>query len=97
VPHLLLQTLVENSIKHGGDPQSHAVTVSVTADREGSATRVRVRDHGRGMPNGRFRKGTGLANTAERLEMLYGAGHRLDFENCLDGGLAVTVAVPFHT
>jgi two-component system LytT family sensor kinase len=97
VPHLLLQTLVENSIKHGGDPQSHAVTVRVTADREGSATRVRVRDHGRGLPNGRFRKGTGLSNTAERLEKLYGTGHRLDFENCRDGGLVVTVAVPFHT
>ena len=97
VPHLLLQLLVENSIKHGVDPQSHAVTVQVTADREGGATRVRVRDHGRGMPNGRLRKGTGLSNTAERLEKLYGAGHRLEFENCLDGGLTVTVAVPFHT
>jgi len=97
VPHLLLQTLVENSIKHGSDPDSHAVTVRVTADREGSATRMRVRDHGRGLANGRLPKGTGLSNTAERLEKLYGAGHRLEFENCRDGGLAVTVAVPFHT
>lgn len=97
VPHLLLQPLVENSIKHGIDPQSNAVSVTVTASLEDGATRVRVRDHGRGLPNGRFRKGTGLSNTAERLDKLYGPGHRLEFENCRDGGLAVTVAVPFHT
>jgi LytS/YehU family sensor histidine kinase len=97
VPHLLLQPLVENSIRHGVDPESLAVTVSVTAEREGGATRLRVRDHGRGLPNGQFRRGTGLSNTAERLEKLYGTGHRLEFENCRDGGLAVTVAVPFRT
>ncbi len=97
VPHLLLQPLVENSIKHGIDPQSNAVTVRVTAGREGADTRVRVRDHGSGLAAGRMRKGTGLSNTAERLEKLYGPGHRLQLENCLDGGLAVTVAVPFHT
>ena len=73
VPHLLLQPLVENSINHGIDPESNAVNVTVKADRKDGATRVLVRDHGRGLPNGRFRKGTGLSNTAERLEKLYGA------------------------
>lgn len=97
VPHLVLQPLVENSIKHGIDPRSHAVTVHVTADRSNGSTRLRVRDHGPGMPQGHVRKGTGISNTAERLEKLYGNDHRLEFENCADGGLAVTVAVPFHT
>jgi two-component system LytT family sensor kinase len=98
VPHLLLQPLVENSIRYGVDPESLAVNVQVTAERDGGATRLRVRDHGRGLPGGRFRKGTGLSNTAERLEKLYGSGHRLEFENCPEGGgLAVTVALPFRT
>jgi two-component system, LytTR family, sensor kinase len=97
VPHLLLQPLVENSIRHGSDPRSNAVTVTVTAERDGPNTRVRIRDFGRGMPKGELRRGTGISNTVERLEQLYGAGHSLQFENCEDGGLAVTVAVPYRT
>ena len=97
VPHLLLQPLVENSIRHGTDPQSNAVNVTVTADRDGGQTRVRIRDCGRGMPDGTLRRGTGISNTAERLEQLYGVDHTLAFENCEDGGLAVTVAVPYRT
>ena len=49
VPHLLLQPLVENSIRHGSDPLSNAVTVTVTAERDGANTRVRIRDSGRGL------------------------------------------------
>jgi two-component system, LytTR family, sensor kinase len=97
VPHLLLQPLVENSIRHGTNPQSNAVTVTVTAERDGANTRLRVRDFGRGLPKGQLRHGTGISNTVERLQQLYGAGHTLEFENCADGGLAVTVAVPYHT
>jgi two-component system LytT family sensor kinase len=97
VPHLLLQPLVENSIRHGTDPHSNAVAVTVTAERDGLNTRVRIRDCGLGMPGGKFRRGTGISNTAARLEQLYGAGHTLKFENCEDGGLAVTVAVPYRT
>jgi two-component sensor histidine kinase len=97
VPHLLLQPLVENSIKHGADPQSNAVVVTVTAERDGPSTRVRIRDHGRGLPGGHLQRGTGISNTVERLEQLYGADHRLAFENCADGGLQVTVAVPYRT
>jgi LytS/YehU family sensor histidine kinase len=97
VPHLLLQPLVENSIRHGTDPLSNAVRVTVTAERDGPNTRVRIRDFGRGMPKGEMRRGTGISNTVERLEQLYGAGHSLEFENCEDGGLAVTVSVPYRT
>jgi two-component system LytT family sensor kinase len=97
VPHLLLQPLVENSIKHGADPRSNAVSVTVTAERDGASTRLRIRDRGRGLPDGHLRRGTGISNTAERLLQLYGAEHRLAFENCPDGGLLVTVAVPYRT
>jgi len=96
VPHLLLQPLVENSIRHGADPRSSAVNVSIVAGLEDGATRIAVRDSGRGLPNGQFRRGTGLTNTAERLEKLYGQRHKLAFQNCEDGGLLVTVDVPYH-
>ncbi len=96
VPHLLLQPLVENSIRHGADPHSSAVKVSIVAELEQGTTRIAVRDSGRGLPDGRFRKGTGLSNTAERLEKLYGVRHKLAFENCEGGGLLVTVDVPYR-
>jgi len=98
VPHLLLQPLVENSIRHGADPLTEVITITVTAERDGARTRVRVRDCGRGLQAPKSqRRGTGLTNVAERLEQLYGAEHTLEFANCDDGGLAVTVAVPFRT
>jgi two-component sensor histidine kinase len=97
VPHLLLQPLVENAIRHGADPRSHAVSVTLLAEREGSNIHVRIRDRGRGLPDGDVRRGTGLSNTAERLERLYGREHRLAFENCDGGGLQVSVLVPYRT
>jgi two-component system LytT family sensor kinase len=96
VPQLLLQPLVENSLRYGLDPRTNAVSVTVTAERDGDAIRLQVRDHGRGI-NGNFKKGTGLSNTAERLKQLYGPHQKLEWRNCEGGGLLVTVAVPFHT
>jgi LytS/YehU family sensor histidine kinase len=96
VPQLLLQPLVENSIRHGIDPLTNAVSVTVTAERDGDTIRLCVRDCGRGLPSGVLKKGTGLSNTAERLEKLYGSRQKLEFTNCEGGGLLVTIAVPFH-
>jgi hypothetical protein len=95
-PHLLLQPLVENSIRHGRDPASHVVSVTITAERNGNETRLQVRDSGRGLPGTGMRQGTGISNTAERLRELYGPHHKLVFENCKDGGLLVTVAFPYR-
>jgi sensor histidine kinase YesM len=95
-PHLLLQPLVENAIRYGKDP-SHTVAIRITAERCGGDTQVRVRDWGRGLPENGIRRGTGISNTAGRLQQLYGLRHKLQFENAADGGLLVTVAFPFQT
>ena len=98
VPPLVLQPLVENSIKHGADDRSK-VRIEVSAARENGSLWLQVRDHGPGIPGTKGRAlggGIGLSNTAERLERLYGGTHRLDLRNADDGGLIVTLQVPFH-
>jgi two-component system LytT family sensor kinase len=98
VPPLVLQPLVENSIKHGADDRSK-VRIEVSAARENGSLWLQVRDHGPGIPgakNAALGGGIGLSNTAERLERLYGGTHRLDLRNADDGGLIVTLQVPFH-
>ena len=99
VPPLLLQPLVENSIRHGADPHSSIVDVRVSARRENGLLRLEVRDHGPGLgvtKDAALRKGIGLSNTAERLERLYGAAHPVGIENAPDGGFVVTMMVPYH-
>jgi two-component system, LytTR family, sensor kinase len=99
VPQLILQPLVENSIRHGGDPESGAVTIDVAARREGHSLLLEVRDGGPGLAkkmeaaNG---NGIGLANTARRLDHLYGPSHGFELEARAGGGLTVKVKVPFR-
>ena len=101
VPQLILQPLVENSIRHGGDPESGAVTIHVSAHREGHSLLLQVRDNGPGLAknpliaNGNG-NGIGLANTAKRLDQLYGPSHNFELENGTGGGLLVNVRVPFR-
>lgn len=98
VPQLLLQPLVENSIRHARRSPPSRLEVRVHAYRENGSLVLQVRDNGPGieaMEEGEWRKGVGLANTEERLEGLYGDGHQLLLENA--GGLSVTVRLPLRT
>ena len=100
VPQLILQPLVENSIRHGRETQSSRVDIQVKARRENGSLMLQVCDNGPGIPDlakGDWRKGIGLSNTEERLEGLYGSDHQFLLENSDGGGLTVTVRVPFHT
>lgn len=100
VPKLILQPLVENSIKHAADPNSGQVNIAVKAARENGSLRLEIKDDGPGL-SGKFREalgnGIGLTNTIERLEKLYGGNHEFTLQNLIDGGLLVRVTVPFHT
>jgi sensor histidine kinase YesM len=99
VPQLLLQPLVENSIRHGRETGSSKVSVQVRAQREDNRLMLQVIDNGPGIPEleqGTWRRGLGLSNTEERLEGMYGADHQLVLQNTDGGGLTVTVWLPFR-
>ncbi len=101
VPNLILQPIVENAIRHGIAPRSSPGLIEIEAKHQNGALRIQVRDNGPGLPKHRtsenlFRKGLGLSNTETRLERLYGAAHLFDLSNDPDGGLIVTLEIPFH-
>jgi two-component system LytT family sensor kinase len=94
VPQLLLQPLVENSIRHGAGKTPLEVTVR--AARSEGELLLRVSDNGPGLQSATIEKGIGLTNTAERLAALYGERHRLIFDNIPGGGLMVSVRIPLQ-
>jgi sensor histidine kinase YesM len=101
VPNLILQPIVENAIRHGIAPRSTPGIIEIEAKPHNGSVRIQVRDNGPGMPQHRsadilFRKGLGLANTETRLERLYGPAHLFDLANDPEGGLVVTLEIPFH-
>jgi two-component system, LytTR family, sensor kinase len=100
VPNLILQPIVENAIRHGINPRSTPGIIEIQAKPHNGALRIQVRDNGPGLPAHRsseilFRKGLGLRNTETRLERLYGAAHLFDLANDPEGGLVVTLEIPF--
>lgn len=102
VPNLILQPIVENAIRHGIAPRSTPGLIEIEAEQRNGSLRIQIRDNGPGLSDHRtsenlFRKGLGLANTKTRLERLYGAAHLFDLRNNPDGGLIVTLEMPFHT
>ena len=100
VPQLLLQPLVENSIRHGRDASAARLDIHVRAQRDNGDLLLQVSDNGPGirdLEKGNWQKGIGLSNTEERLEGLYGRNHQFLLENSGQRGLTVTVRLPFHS
>ncbi|MCI0464564.1 MAG: histidine kinase [Gemmataceae bacterium] len=94
VPNLLLQPLVENAIRHGIAPRAGPGRIEIRAERERDLLQLTIRDNGKGLSSN-YKEGVGLANTRARLHQLYGQA-QLRMENHPEGGLTVTVALPFR-
>jgi signal transduction histidine kinase len=100
VPHLLLQPLVENAIRHGIAPREAPGHVRIAAGRQDDRLRLVVEDDGVGMGEGRAEtagSGFGLQGTRARLEQLYGAAAHVDLQHRTPSGVTATVDLPFHT
>ncbi|MFL6620387.1 MAG: sensor histidine kinase [Povalibacter sp.] len=97
VPHMLLQPIVENAIRHGLDRSEDPVLIDIHAARNGDKLSIAVSDDGPGSPSPTFEgTGIGLANIRGRLKHLYGSGAALHAENRSPRGARVAVTLPFH-
>lgn len=97
VPALILQPLVENAVKHGVLSQERPGHVSVSIRADAGRLAICVRDDGPGFGAAPVRHGVGLANTAARLDALYGAAARLSLGAGAGQGSAVVIELPLRS
>jgi len=102
VPSILLQPLIENSIKHGLEPRIHGGTVTLRSRLEGDRIAIEVADDGVGI-NTRSHSslrgsgaGIGMKNVQERLEVLYGNQARFNVVSNPGRGTLVSIEIPAH-
>jgi LytS/YehU family sensor histidine kinase len=95
-PSMMLQTLVENAIKHGLEPKAAGGRLTIRAEVVDGQLAVHVIDDGAGF-NPAGEGGVGLANIRERLKALYGARAELIIAVPQEGGTSATIKVPYET
>jgi two-component system, LytTR family, sensor kinase len=98
VPSLILQPLVENSIKHGLSPKVGGGRITIKSTlRDGHAV-IEVVDDGLGMTEERLAHalggGIGLSNVNERLRTIYGAHYQLKLKSVPGAGTSVSIEIP---
>ncbi len=101
VPQLILQPLLENSLRHGMKPGNSAMDLFIEAHRENGSLILQVSDTGSGLgeidPSRVFGRGLGLSNIRDRLAHLYGERQQFSISNRPGGGAEVTLRVPLHS
>ena len=101
VPTMVLQPLIENSIKHGISKNHEGGTLTIKAFKEQDSLILQVVDNGPGI-SGIDRQvsdefvasGVGINNIRNRLEQLYDNNYELSFSNVSPRGLSVTMRIP---
>ena len=94
-PPMMLQILIENSIKHGLEPKIEGGRIDVSASLANGMMQLDVRDSGVGF-NLHANDGVGLANVRERLRLLYGNLAELVIEAPLEGGALASIRIPYN-
>lgn len=96
VPSIMLQPLVENSIRHGIARSVAPGHLEISASKQGESLIIEIKDNGVGIANGAQTDslGFGLRNTRARLAQLYGDRHRFRLESRQGAGCRVTLELP---
>ena len=95
-PPMMLQSIVENAIKHGLEPKTDGGTISLSAVVADGGLHVIVADTGLGLGLSPIAgTGLGLANVRERLHALYGDRGKLVIESNRSGGTLVRIEIPY--
>ena len=98
LPSMLLQPLIENSIKHGLAPKIGEGCITIRSTRQGGHAIIDVIDNGVGVrpeTADRIRDGgIGLRNVNERLRVIYGANYQLQLDSVPGEGTCARILIP---
>lgn len=101
VPSMLLQPLIENSIKHGLSPKIEGGSIFLRSRVTNSRLIIEVEDNGVGMGKAQLEgssswagMGIGMANISERLQVLYGDTARMTIDSQEGKGTLVRIRLP---
>jgi len=98
VPSMLLQPLVENSIKHGLSQKLDEGRITIRSQRSGDHAIIDVIDNGTGIPAADADRvkgtGIGLRNVNERLRVIYGANYQLQLDSVPGEGTCARIVIP---
>jgi len=95
VPPMMLQTLVENAIKHGISRNLHGGVVRIISDYRDNNHELIVRNTGK-LNGGINKDGFGLNSTANRLGLLYGGAAKFEIHDTEDNMVEARVIMPLH-
>jgi two-component system LytT family sensor kinase len=98
VPSMLLQPLVENSIKHGLSPKIGEGRITIRSTRQRGEVLIDIIDNGVGVSPGHADRvktgGIGLRNVNERLRVIYGANYQLQLDSVPGEGTCARIVIP---
>ena len=98
VPSMILQPLVENSIKHGLGRKLGEGRITIRSSRSAGSMVIEMLDNGVGLPQTRMEAesehGIGLRNVNERLRVIYGAPYQLKLHSLPGEGTSARIEIP---
>ena len=93
-PPMLMQPLVENSIRHGIEPKLGGGEICIRADVAQGKLCIEVSDNGVGLSGDAGADGAGLGNIRARLDTLFGTTGKLSLQNNSSGGVTAMLELP---
>lgn len=101
VPSMLLQPLVENSVKHGLSNKVDGGTIRLAIQASSGTLHIRVEDDGIGIPEHKLARimetGIGVSNVSERLKVLFGSNYRIWVDSQPGNGTRIAIELPETT
>jgi two-component system LytT family sensor kinase len=98
IPSMLLQPMVENSLKHGLAPKLEGGRICLRTSTRDGRLHIEIEDNGVGISEEKmphvYVEGIGLSNVRERLRVLYGMDFHLDIESHAGQGTIIRIDVP---